>query len=613
MSKIIQQLNSEINSVKHQTIETTPGTQFDHFDTIQRAQSYLQSEFVDKSLFHNREKIFFNITTPRKDTVVRFLDVDTKDIRIQEMNPQSFIASMLLQSEFDTWATENLLGEKLNQLVDELVSYGSIALEKTKEGAEIVDLRRLFIDPTVETILESRFITTKHYFTEFELREHAKKNNWDIKAVERLIDSKKATEQSEAPPSAEDDNYSTNEIVSNYLFEVYRRFGYVDPEDLDMKGDDQIKAVFIIAEPSFTGENGEQLGEVLYKKKWTDDFPFTDFHFLKIKGRWLGLGVPEMLFPAQERINELKNQQRISMEISSMHVFQTEDNQSFNNVLTDLPNGALLKYKRSPITPIATEERNLGAFNSEAQAWTILADRVTFANDLISGGQIPASTPATNAVLANNNAVSVHLFKRENFVLKLRRFIKDFVLPQIVKDLSYDRIVRYIGSPEQMARLDDEITKITLNKRVKELALSGEVITSPILDQVEKEVRLELKKQGNKRYVEAFKQYYEDKEFDITINIDNEQKDVGLIAQNTFSVLTAMAQNPQLLDDPMVKQLFLAYTDAVGVSAGRMELAESERATQQAQQEQDLGVLSQALPVPSPQTANEPATEGISG
>src|SRR5690606_2955673 len=113
-------------------------------------------------------------------------------------------------------------------------------------------------------------------------------------------------------------------------------------------------------------------------------------HVRKTRGRWLGIGAIEPLFEAQVRWNELMNQKRVAMDLSSMHLFQTNDNTVVDNILNDLMNGDVIKTKQAnAIQPLVNQERNLSAYESEQATWNDIAERISNASDLITGNDIP--------------------------------------------------------------------------------------------------------------------------------------------------------------------------------------------------------------------------------
>lgn len=576
---IFAQIRKESQDFYDSYISVVPGYSYNQYETLKRAYLYLNSKFEDSSQFLGRDKLFFNIVLPPCEVAARMLNVDTKDIRLWPTNPKSYYSTFLLEKELKLWLKKSDMGQILNKLAEEAPRYGSVVIEKTSDGAKAVDLRRLILDPTVDSITDSRFVTTVHYMTPTQLRE----TGWDNveEAIERFGDTN-------AMEAFEDEYGNINQLNSTPYIKVHKRYGEV-PEWMLGKGksDKLVKALFIVAGADSMLENAEgkpigDAGVVLFKSRWHKDWPFKDFHYTKIRGRWLGVGVVEMLFDAQVRINELANQKRLSMELSTMHLFQTKDNTIVKNALTDLQNGDIL-ISRSGIEPIVNEERNLNAWQSEEENYKNLAMSLSFANEAVNGTPLPASTPATNALIAQQGSTSVYAFKRENLTLMLRDFFNELVIPRLLKDLSKEHVMRFVGSSQELQKLDMAAAEVCASDYVKEQMMKGEVTTPEELDAYKQAKLDEYKVLGESRFLKLKDAFYDDVEFEFDIVIGNEQIDPATMVQNTQAVFMSVAQNPMILQDPRVKMLFYKYAENLGISPAEIELAD-QQASQMPQQ-----------------------------
>lgn len=596
MDNIFSKIRGEINDFMYNSIEVVPGYIFNQYDTIKRCHLYVNSRFQDNTWYQNREKIFFNITKYRRDIAARFLNIDTKDIRLLEMNPKSKWSTFLLEKELKLWLKKNKFSKILNDAAVEAPTFGSVVFRKTKKSVQIVDLRRLFLDPTVDSIQDSRFITIKHLLTTSELRAKVK-DGWDEDVIEAIISKRDNTNQISNAGTSYETNGQVNIINSSPYFEVYERFGEVPEYYLtgNQKDTELVRSLFIVYEPFSVSQlqsgqqnqGGEGMmsedGRVLFKSKWTGTYPFKDYHYSKTRGRWLGVGVVEDLFEAQERRNELSNQKRISMEISSIHIFQTTGKSVVNNLLSDLKSGDLIQTGQDGgITPVANEERNLAAFSSEEQDYDALADKISFANSQAAGESLPSSTPATNAVISQNNTTSLFGFKRENLAITLVDLFNEFILPQCLKDLSDDHILRFTGTPEELQKLDSAYIDVLTNKWVfDEVFRTKKVPPQETIDFHKQTLSITFRNEGGVRFVDIKEDFYDDVEFEFDIIIDNEQENVATIASNMFQILTAVGQNPQLLENPVTKTLLFEYAEKIGVNPLKLEAADTRVAAQQ--------------------------------
>jgi hypothetical protein len=580
---IFETTRQEIDDFVNNYIAPVEGYNFSQYETIKRIHLYDNSRFEDESDYNGIPKIFANIVSWRRDTLARFLAFKTRDYRLRPLNPKSKLSTLFLEKELEQFLKKNNIDQLENETAHELATFGSCVWKKTKKGAKIIDIRNLFLDPTSEYIENSRFVTIKYFFTPSRLRKKAKENGWDLDATQALIERVKNTKSAEQQ-SYEGEN-SLGSIRSTPYIEVFERWGEVDKSLLTGKRRDEgemVQAVMIVGEPYLTsvGTEGQVIeeGAVLYQKEWKKPIPFIDLHIRKSKGRWLGIGAIEPLFPAQERWNELMNQKRVSMLLSSIHLFQTNDNTVVDNILSDLQSGDVIKTKLpSAIQPVANEERNLSAFVSEETTWTDIAERISNVSDLITGNQIPASTPATNALLQNQNSTSTFIQMRDRVASRKRAFYVDEVLPQLLSELTDEHILKFTGETEEIRALDEMVKRTVRNQEFIDSILNDKIISPITLDELEGEVGQTLQEQGTERFLKVKEHFYDDLEFEFDMNINNEQEDVATISQNIFQVFTALAQNPQILDDPVLRTLFNEYAERIGVSPAKLELANAER------------------------------------
>lgn len=579
-------IRRESDSFYNDSISPVPGYSFNQYDTVKRAHLYRSSKFEDSATYLGRDKLFFNVVNPPCEVAAKMLNVDTKDIRLWPMNPKSQFSTFLLEKELKLWLKTSEFGELLNRIAEEAPVYGSVVLEKTPTGAELVDIRRLRNDQWVEDIGDSRFVHIDAFMSPSELRE----SGWDETEVETAI---RRFGEIKSPDSWSDSAGDLNQQRGTKLIKITKRYGEVPAWMLDDKlkpgtkqGDKAVRSLFIVAgyDREATNENGKPVGDLgvtLFKSAWRKDWPFEDFHYTKQKGRWLGVGVVEMLFDVQVRINELKNQKRLSMELSALHLFQSPDKNVVRNVLTDLQSGDLITSPGG-ITPIANEERNLGAFESEEASYVGQAEKLSFAYEAVRGETPASSTPLGTTQIVTQQATSVFAFKRENLCLFLRDFFNELVMPQLMKDLTPEHIMRFVGSAQELLALDRAAAEVEANARIKEAVFSKGIV--PTQEEVDafKEQFIDAQRQGGQsRFVKIKDSFYDDAEFEFDFIIDNEQADPQLLANNLRTVITDMAQNAALLDDPVVALLYGKFAQQIGVSPAEMEGAMQQRAKRQ--------------------------------
>lgn len=521
--------------------------------------------------------LFFNICVPACEVATKMLDVDTKDIRLVPQDAKSYFSTYLLEKELRQWLKSSKMANLLNQIAEQAPRYGSVVLEKTKDGAKVIDLRKLMLDPTVDYIKNSRFVTTISYMTPAELRA----TGWDARMVDLAIQRFSTTYGQTA---YEDRSGGVNLMRSTPYVKVYKRYGEVKRGWLDgSNSQEMVRSVFIVAgaeeqQKSVDGKNTTDYGVVLFKSRWYSDWPYKDYHYKKIPGRWMGEGIVESLFDTQVRMNEIKNQKRVSMEISALHLFQSQDKLIVKNALTDLVSGDIIPSK-SEIKPIVNEERNLAAFQQEEESYIQHSQRLSFAYDAVSGETPLASTTATATINAQQQATSVYGFKRENFTNMLRDFFNDLVLPQLMKDLTPEHIMRFTGTSQEILKLDNAACELYANDFIKERFLNGQTVSPQEIEEAKRKALLKWRKLGDSRFIKIKKAFYTDAKFEFDFNVGNEQINPQVMANNTQALLSSY--NPQAMQDPMYKLLYYKFAESIGISPGEIEMASNEQSQNQ--------------------------------
>ncbi len=590
---IFSQIRQEQQDFMFNYISVVQGYPFNQYQTIKRIALYLNSKYEDGSLYLGREKIFYNVVIPPCEVAMRMLNLDSKQIKLWPMNPKSQFSTYLLEKELKLWLKTSKMGQILNKIAEEAPRYGTVVLEKTKDGAEVVDLRRLIVDPTVETITDSRFVTTIHYMTSSELQA----TGWENvdEAIHRFGDSN-------AQPAYEDNQGNVNLMKSTPYIKVHKRYGEVPTWWVDDKaqpgtksGDKLVKALFIVAgaETQQLNEEGKSTGDlglVLFKSLWRKEWPYKDFHYMKIRGRYLGMGIVEMLFDTQVRLNELKNQKRVSMEISSMHLFQGPQSM-VRNIYTDLQSGDYLVKKEGSegITPVANEERNLPAFKDEEASYHAQVDSLSFAYEAVRG-DVDTQATLGQTQIAVSQGTTVYAFKKENLGLFLQDFFNELVMPQLMSDLTPEHIMRFTGTAQELAKLDQAASELYANDYIKQLILDGKPVNLEDQQALIDKAKQEYQKLGDSRFLKIKQAFYKDAEFEFDFLITDEQADPTKLAN---SIQTLIAEyDPQKMQDPVYALFIGKQAESIGISQAELDLA----TLKSAQHQTNLAQIQAATP-----------------
>ena len=545
---ILKQIKKEIKAYKENTIEISPGVQFSQFRTLKKAYSYKSSKFEKGQIdpLTQKKKVFYQISRFRARVTAKMLDFDVKDLRVISNRIFDLFAQLkayLLEKRIKNWAKENGFTVVLNELIQSCADFGSAVVKKPKgKPAEVKDLKYIYIDTSVKDIKDSAFIIEEKELRRDEIV--AKSDVW--KNTKDVMDAFKEDEK----------------------IKVYERYGLWEEKGKF------VKRMIVITETAGSYKGGIEL----FNEKITE-YPYQDFHINSIDGRWLGVGTYEELFDSQIRANTIANQKARALELSSRQIFWSQDDLVARNILQDLDIGDILKTQG--INPLQVENRGLSEFASEEERYDLLADRLTFTFDAIRGESLPATTPATNAMLQNENAASVFQQMRENLAVQIVDFIKELVLPDIIKVSRAEHVLKFMGKINDLEKFDRMFTtKISQQTAYKYLTKTGFYPEPGDIVNLEDKVSKKLKDSGLLRSVKIPAGFFSNIS-DVDIIIDNESRDIPLQTQNLQTLLGMIMGNPQALQDPMVKSLLYSYSELLGISPVELELAQQEQNNQQ--------------------------------
>jgi hypothetical protein len=181
-----------------------------------------------------------------------------------------------------------------------------------------------------------------------------------------------------------------------------------------------------------------------------------------------------------------------------------------------------------------------------------------------------------------------------------QEFFNDFVMPQLLKDLTPEHIMRFTGTTQEIEKLDEAAANIYANEVIIKAAIGGERITPELQEQAKKKAFDEYRKLGSNRYLKLKENFYGNVEYEFDFNIDNEQIDPQTIVQNIQAIIPFF-ENPAILQDPRAKVVFNKLSQQLGISPAELELAEGQ-ATQLEQ--------SGELPINQLQNGAIPETNG---
>lgn len=581
-------IRQERQDFLYNQIEIVPGYTFNQYFNIQKIHKYYNSHYNDGDYETingiMRKKVFWSLGKRRATIATKQIDIDTKDFLLISENQATEWNVNLLEKRLKAWMKTSKYSQILNQIADELPVYGSCILRKTKDGAELADLRYTFLEQSAASLKKSRYLIFKHLMTPEAMREMS--GAWDnvSEAINKFaVSSTKSYET----------GGQLNVVHTTPELEVYERFGEVPASFFDNEGsmygdgsdadDNYVYARWIVAgidnivNTADTNGNVQQIhapGVILFKEQLKkEDAPFKEVHYRQTIGRWQGIGIIEDTFEDQRMVNKTKDQEDKAQELASLILFQTATDMAAKNVLTDVDNGEIIK-STNPINRLDNSNKNIADMREIATAYETHADLETFSSDLLGGQQTPASATLGAVKTQIQASSSVYDYKKENFGIFLQEFIDDLVFPEFAKDINQKHAFRYTGDLFEMQNLRERV----VNGYIRAKIFAGEM---PVPTQEEYQqlmtdwIKL-YTKQGSKMWIEVEKDFFKNLDYEVSLEITGEGKNVQQWLSNLQAVFGLVTQNPMILQNPLYKRLFYKMLSAMGMSISELENAEAE-------------------------------------
>ena len=497
---------------------------------------------------NNRHKIFIPLTEWTVDTMLKNIDIDTKDIDVKAKNSSSFFAAQLYRFILKKKLDDIEFGETLNRLLRGATIDGTGFLKayelNNKLVVDVVDRMNLVYDPSVRSLDESsgiqeRFVMPLPKFMDLKLpNSEFVKGSTNIDRV------------------GTDDNTGSNTTTEIPYVEVFERYGYLPK--FTITGEEEDKDVYVYTKTTISGINDNS---IVHKIEEIKDHPFGDFKLKEVPNRMDGRGVPEMLFDIQAYLNETVNLRMNKARVVQMGLFKIRGNVTPQQFRKLFSTSAIKLDENSDIDRLETGSIDQSSYNDEEKAYQ-WGTRVT---GTTQEDEIAGNRPATNALIQQQGVSKGYNLRMEGLFINLAKFIEKKMIPIINKELTKEEIVRITGDQDSLKEIDMKLVKNKVFNDINNMPTRERIAVTPeiMAQMIEKEMEA-LSEMGDSRYIEMTKEIF-DPEYNIEISVGDEEMNKAVIAQSLTSVMGILAQNGMPTKDVM-KELF----DTLGLPADKL-------------------------------------------
>lgn len=478
--KICQQIADELAEYKNGEIEISEGARHSEYRLKKRIFLYYNQTYAETSYLENKVDedgnylYWYDIISPRVDSEVKNIDFDSKNIEISSERSKDMFLVGVSNLRLKEYLRTSGEGEELNSAIEEGSALGNVVFKKVKGGKERVDLRNFYVLNQGAETLDQSDVIERHVFTQAQLR--AKKGTWEnVDDVIKYCGDTNVSETQESQPSD----------VKSLKYVIYERNGFVslaalkEAQGKEFTTEDEetyVLAKVIIPEKQ-KGEKYVLFAEELKGKKMSD--VYKEFHRGRYRGKWWREGLVEVLMDPQTRANEIGNQIARGLEWASKQFFSSPDRLVYQNVLSDMRSGDIIQAKE-----LRQVDVRMQAFDQLIADWNRniqLANELANSREVVQGENMPSGTPFRTTGLLNQNANKLFDFIREKLGLVLTDVFEEWIVPEMLKELKAEDVVRLTGEPDSLKRLYNVVAECYYLKATVRLPAHGDDVRDAII------------------------------------------------------------------------------------------------------------------------------------
>ncbi len=576
MFNIFKQVSEEIQDFKTSEVKIVDNFTFRQKDTIEKITRLYNSRFkegdVDKEGF---KKYFKNIVRNPCHSAMKAIKFTPSDIMVVPAAGQDELKAWIMDRDLKYWMKENGFSKFLNRLFSELPIFGSAVIKIVNGKLHFVDLRNLAVEQSADTLKDSSYVIEEHHYSPHELR----KQKWDKDKIEEAIEMWRATDMPYIRVIERYGEVPASEFGGDENDYVYSRYiSYVPESEIDKRMGMEVRSSGVVLDQT---------------KISPEEFPYREYHWEKIPGRWLGVGRVELLADPQVRTNEIVNLRVKSSYVAGLNIWQTRDDNIKKNLIKDIANGQVLTTM-DRIETVPTEERNLGAFVQEEGGWLNNRDEVAFTYDTFRGERSPAGTPLGAMQMSVQMMASYFEHIRQSIASDVKDLIYSDIVPMFRQ--SGEHYLKLVG--EDLDKWKQLKVKNKTSLALLEFLLEKGQMPTPVQEDVIKQTIERKVRDGNESALIP-KDYYKDLKYSIDIIITGQERDMRVQSANMAMALQTMIADPTVLTDPAKRKVFGKQLEAVGINIADItpeEMSNAQPPVEQRAERQGGGISAPSMP-----------------
>lgn len=424
-----------------------------------------------------REKRWIPLTRLIVDSTRKLSDIDLRDLTFAALRKKARGIIALVRGYVRFWLRVNFFGEVLDESILQMCIDGTVVWKtysyrdgnKTIVKRKNVDILNVYIDPTADSIQEAQRFTERALMSTIEVEGMTGWHNTkDMKTAAGLH----RTEPDITQPAANGD-----------FVDVYEMWGLIPNRLLTGNKDDTgTSHGHIVISGIETGDLRVHIIEENTNKDKAGNVvkPYEEMRYLKVPGRWYGVGPAEMVLHLQEWINEIVNMRMTKNRNASLGLFKIRAGANVTQqMLTNLVSRGVIKLNdMGDLENLQINEAGEGSYRDEdvAKDW---AYKVTSTYDIARGESSSGAATATASVIEDRNSKTAFTLVIESVGHMLQRWMDRQFLPHVPKLMKENKDVTVYGDFDDVDQLREQVVAyLAMNEMDRMFKETGYVPTA---------------------------------------------------------------------------------------------------------------------------------------
>lgn len=498
-----------------------------------------------------KKKQWIPLTRLVVDSARKNADIDLTELNYKANGVRGIGVTSLVRGFVRRWLRQIFFGEALDESILQMCIDGTSVWKtyKIKENGKTVlkrktvDILNVFLDPTANSIQETHRFTERSLMSPIELEAMT---GW---ANVQNVKTSSTLHRTEV------DLLHTAPIGE--FVDVYEMWGII-PKRL-IPGKQNEKGVIdgrIVVSGIETGDCRVHLIEENKNKDKAGNIikPYEEMRYMKVPGRWAGVGPAEMVMGLQEWINLIVNLRIIKNTTAALGLFKIRAGSGVTQqMLSNLVSRGVIKLNQmDDLDNLQVAEAGQASYQDEdiAKGW---AFDITSTYDIARGAPGTSTATATASVIEDRNSQSTFALVVESVGHMLTRWMDRHVLVHIPQMMKEAKTTMVYGDFDDIEILRERVVSylmMDMLDKMDPMEVPSEEEMVQLMQRAEAKLR-----QDKDLFFEIVEEIVVEN-IDTEASFTNETTDVSVITQNLIQ-MASQIEDPTARNDFFIQALDL--------------------------------------------------------